>query len=418
VPPAWKLNPAQVLALACLGVALGAWLKRKLPLLDRLDIPVPVVGGMLYALLTLALHGRVVNLEVDTTLRDLLMIAFMTTIGLNARLELIRKGGAGVVTLLVISTIGAALQNVLGIALATALHVDPRLGILTGSVALAGGPATAAAFGGTFEKLGVQGATTVALAAATFGIAVAGLIGAYIGASLIGRKRAVAYSAAPIVEPGVALSPPSTTISNTAPSTTPTTTPNTTASAAQSSNLLTTVLVVGVCIGLGNVLSTAIERLGVILPAYIGAMIVGAILRNLDDRFSFARIAQHDIDTLGRIALYLFIAMALLTLRLWEIARLALPMLVILAAQVAFCWLMCVTICYRGMGRNYEAAVTTAGFCGFMLGITANAVACMEELVEKYGPAPQAFLVVPIVGAFLIDFTNSFIITGMMNAMR
>jgi len=410
VPPAWKLNPAQVLALACLGVALGAWLKRKLPLLDRLDIPVPVVGGMLYALLTLALHGRVVNLEVDTTLRDLLMIAFMTTIGLNARLALIRKGGALVIKLLVIATIGAALQNVLGIALATALRVDPRLGILTGSVALTGGPATAAAFGATFEKQGVQGALTVALAAATFGIAVAGLIGAYIGASLIGRKRAAAHAAAPIVEIKA-----TSTANSTTPSTTPSTEP---ASAAQSSNPLTAVLAIGVCVGLGNVLSTAIERLGVILPAYIGAMIVGAILRNLDDRFRFARIAQPDIDTLGRIALYLFIAMALLTLRLWEIAHLALPMLVILAAQVALCWLMCVTICYRGMGRNYEAAVTTAGFCGFMLGITANAVACMEELVEKYGPAPQAFLVVPIVGAFLIDFTNSFLITAMMNVMR
>jgi glutamate:Na+ symporter, ESS family len=395
VPPTWKLNPAQVLALACLGVALGAWLKRRLPLLDRLNIPVPVVGGMLYALLTMALHGRVVNLEVDTTLRDLLMIAFMTTIGLNARLELIRKGGAGVIKLLAIATIGAALQNVLGIALATALHVDARLGILTGSVALTGGPATAAAFGGTFEKLGVQGATTVALAAATFGIAVAGLIGAYIGASLIGRKRIAVHVAAASVEPRATSATTSTT-----------------------ANLLTAVLAIGFCIGLGNLLSTAIERLGVILPAYIGAMIAGAVLRNLDDRFGFARIAQPDIDTLGRIALYLFITMALLTLRLWEIAHLALPMLVILGAQVAFCWLMCVTICYRGMGRNYEAAVTTAGFCGFMLGITANAVACMEELVEKYGPAPQAFLVVPIVGAFLIDFTNSFIITAMMNVMR
>jgi ESS family glutamate:Na+ symporter len=390
VPPVWKLNPAQVLALASLGVALGFWLKRRLPLLDRLDIPVPIVGGTVYALLTLALHGRVVNLEVDTTLRDLLMIAFMTTIGLNARLELIRKGGVGAIKLLAIATVGAMLQNVLGILLAKALHVDPRLGILTGSVALTGGPATAAAFGGTFEKLGVQGATTVALAAATFGIAVAGLIGAYIGASLIGRKRSVLKPVAPIP----------------------------TESAAQSSNLLTAVLVVGVCVGLGNLLSLGIERMGVILPAYIGAMIIGAIVRNLDDRFRFASVAQADIDTLSRIALYLFITMALLTLRLWEIAHLALPMLVILGAQVVFCWLMCVTICYRGMGRDYEAAVTTAGFCGFMLGITANAVACMEELVEKYGPAPQAFLVVPIVGAFLIDFTNSFIITAMMNAMR
>jgi glutamate:Na+ symporter, ESS family len=388
VPPVWKLNSAQILALACLGVALGAWLKRKQPLLDRLDIPVPVAGGMAFALAALALHGRVVNFDADTSLQTLLMIAFMTTIGLNARLELIRRGGVGVIKLLAIATLGAFLQNMLGMGLAKALGVDPRLGILTGSVALAGGPATAAAFGGTFERLGVRGGTSVALASATFGIAVAGLIGAYIGASLARRRKIphVEHSA------GAQLN-----------------------LREEPSDLLTAVLAIGVCVGLGNLLSLAIERMGVILPAYIGAMMVAAVVRNLDDRFGFARIAQADIDTLGRISLYLFITMALINLRLWEIAHLALPMLALLAAQVAFCWLMCVTICYRGMGSDYEAAVTSAGFCGFMLGITANAVACMEELVEKFGPAPQAFLVVPIVGAFLIDFTNSIIITAMAN---
>jgi glutamate:Na+ symporter, ESS family len=388
VPPVWKLNSAQILALACLGVALGAWLKRKLPVLDRLDIPVPIAGGMAFALATLALHGRIVNFEADTSLQTLLMIAFMTTIGLNARLELIRRGGVGVIKLLAIASVGAFLQNVLGMGLAKALGVDPRLGILTGSVALTGGPATAAAFGSTFERLGVEGASSVALASATFGIAVAGLIGAYIGASLARRRKIQHGKYAPAVAPAVE---------------------------TEASNLLTAALAIGVCVGLGNLLSLAIERTGVILPAYIGAMMVAAVVRNLDDRFRFARIAQADIDTLGRIALYLFITMALINLRLWEIAHLALPMLALLAAQVAFCWLMCVTICYRGMGADYEAAVTSAGFCGFMLGITANAVACMEELVEKFGPAPQSFLVVPIVGAFLIDFANSIIITAMEN---
>jgi ESS family glutamate:Na+ symporter len=391
VPPVWKLNSPQILALACLGAALGMWLKRKLPLLDRLEIPAPVIGGTVFALAALALHGRVMNFDADTTLQTLLMIAFMTTIGLNARVELIRRGGIGVMKLLAIATLGALLQNVLGIGLAKALGVDLRLGILTGSVALAGGPATAAAFGGTFERLGVVGATSVALASATFGIAVAGLIGAYIGTRLARRKRLDASEPAVTVAHSVASGP---------------------------SNLLTAVLVIGVCVGLGNLLSLAIERTGILLPAYIGAMIIAAVVRNLDDRFGFARVAQGDIDQLGRIALYLFITMALINLRLWEIAHLALPMLAMLAAQVAFCWLMCVTLCYRGMGANYEGAVTTAGFCGFMLGITANAVACMEEMVEKYGPAPQSFLVVPIVGAFLIDFTNSIIITGMANWLR
>ncbi|MGO9261040.1 MAG: sodium/glutamate symporter [Bryobacteraceae bacterium] len=397
--PTWKLNAAQVLGLACLGVWIGGWLKRRLPLLDRLNIPVSIAGGMVYALAALALHGRYLNLDADVALRDLLMIAFMTTIGLSARLQLIREGGAGVVKMLAIASFGAVLQNLLGMALARALGIDARLGILAGSVALCGGPATSLAFGGMFEKMGVAGATATAMASATFGIAVAGLIGGYIGGWLVrrhGLKSGAAEFAPPLVPTFV---PPG-------------------AAGGERPALLSTVLIMGVAMGLGNLLSVGLERLGLILPIYIGAMIVAAAIRNLDDRYGFARISQPDVDALGKVALYLFIVMALVTLRLWELAHLALPLIVILAAQVALCWLMCVTMCYRAMGRGYESAVMSAGFCGFMLGITANAVACMEELVEKYGPAPHAFLVVPVVGAFLVDFTNSLIITAMANLLR
>ncbi len=389
--PTWKLNAAQVLGLACLGVWIGGWLKRRVPLLDRLNIPVSIAGGMVYALAALALHGRYLNLDADVVLRDLLMIAFMTTIGLSARLELIRTGGAGVVRMLAIASFGAVLQNLLGMALARGLGIDARLGILAGSVALCGGPATALAFGGTFEKMGVAGATATAMASATFGIAVAGLIGGYIGGWLVRRHglKSTVDALPHAAEPG-----------------------------GEPSALLATVLVMGVAMGLGNLLSAGLERLGLVLPIYIGAMIVAALIRNLDDRYGFLRISQPDVDALGKVALYLFIVMALVTLRLWELARLALPLIVILTAQVALCWLMCVTLCYRAMGRGYEAAVMSAGFCGFMLGITANAVACMEELVENYGAAPEAFLVVPVVGAFLVDFTNSLIITAMANLLR
>jgi ESS family glutamate:Na+ symporter len=183
-------------------------------------------------------------------------------------------------------------------------------------------------------------------------------------------------------------------------------------------DVLGATLVLGIAMGAGSLISMGLERLGLILPVYIGGMTAAALIRNLDDRWHFVRLVQTEVDWLGRIALYLFIVMALLTLRLWELAHLALPILVILLAQVAFCWLMCVTLSWWSMGRDYESAVTAAGFCGFMLGVTANAIACMEELVEKYGPAPQAFLVVPIVGAFLIDFTNSLIITAMANWLR
>lgn len=388
--PVWKLNAAQVLGLACLGVWAGGRLKRMVPLLDRLNVPLPIAGGMVFALASLALHDRVVNLEVDTTLRDLLMVAFMTTIGFSARLQLVRAGGRGVIQLLGIATFGAVLQNLLGMGLAAAMGLDARLGILAGSVALAGGPATSVAFGGTFEKLGVRGATAVAMASATFGIAIAGLIGGYIGGRLI-RQHTLKGKGQ---------------------------TKREAEQKAVSTSLPGTVVIIGIAMGLGNVLSIQMERMGLILPAYIGAMIVAAVIRNVGDHFHWLDLAQNEIDLVGRIALYLFIVMALITLRLWELAHLALPLLAILGAQVALCWAMCVTIVYWGMGRDYEAAVTSAGFCGFMLGITANAVACMEELAEKFGAAPQSFLVVPVVGAFLIDFTNSMIITALANLTR
>jgi ESS family glutamate:Na+ symporter len=387
--PVWKLNAAHVLGLACLGVVMGGWLKRRLPVLDRLNIPTPIAGGMVYAILAMLLRDRVVNFDADVVLRDLLMVAFMTTVGLSARLQLIREGGLGVIWLLAIASFGAVLQNLLGMGLAMALGVDARLGILTGAVALAGGPATALAWGPTFEKMGVAGATTAAFAAATFGIAVAGLIAGYIGGRLI-RRHGLKSSGA---------GTPETAGQPTGP--------------AQFGPK--TIIVMGIAMGLGSVLSDQIQRHRIILPSYIGAMVVAAVIRNLDDRYGFARIAQAEVTAIGRIVLYLFIVMALITLRLWELVHLALPMIVILLAQVALCWLMSVALCYRLMGRNHEAAVTAAGFCGFMLGITSNAIASMEELVEKYGPAPQAFLVVPVVGAFLIDFTNSAIITAMAN---
>ena len=388
--PAIKLNAVQVLGVAALGVVLGGWLKRRIPLLDRLNIPVSIAGGMIYAVIALICRDRLFNLDTDVSLRDLLQVAFMTTIGLGARLELVRRGGARLLWFLGAASLGAVLQNLLGIALAKGLGVDPRLGVLSGSVALTGGPATALAFGSTFEKMGVAGATTAAIASATFGIAIAGLIGGYVGGWLIRRHRLKAPEAVPVAD-GIA---------------------------EQTGSLMTVVLAIAISMGLGSVLSAAIQSRGVILPAYIGSMIVAAVIRNLDDRLRFARLAQPEIDIAGRIALYLFIVMALITLRLWELAHLAVPLIVMLTVQVVFCCAMSVTLSFWVLGRNYEAAVGSAGFCGFMLGITANAVACMEELVEKFGRAPQAFLIVPIVGAFLIDFTNSLIITAFANWLR
>jgi glutamate:Na+ symporter, ESS family len=385
--PVLKVNAAEVFGLGCLGVAMGLWLKRRLPILDRLNIPAPIAGGMVYALVTMALRDRVANFEFDGGLRDLAQMAFMTTVGLAASARLIREGGVGAAKLLAISVVGAVLQNALGMGIAKLLGVDPRLGILAGAVSLAGGPATSLAFGPMFEKLGVAGATTAAFASATFGICVAGLISARIGAQIIRRRALKPAEASPVEKRGL--------------------TPQV------SSDLLRTIVILGICMGAGAVVSGAIERTGIILPGYIGAMIVAAVVRN-----SGVRIPEVDLLTVGKVSLYLFIVMALLTLKLWELVHLALPILIILIAQVALVWGMCLTLSYWVMGRDYEAAVTTAGFCGYMLGTTSNAVASMEELVEKFGAAPRSFLVVPIVGAFLIDFTDSIIITASANLWR
>jgi ESS family glutamate:Na+ symporter len=186
----------------------------------------------------------------------------------------------------------------------------------------------------------------------------------------------------------------------------------------ETGRLLPAVAVMGVAMGLGSLLSGAIERAGIVLPSYIGAMIAAAAIRNLDDRFRFLNIAGGTVRELGNISLYLFIVMALLNLRLWDLASLALPLIAVLAAQVALCWLLCELLAFRLMGRDYESAVMAAGYCGFMLGTTANSMASMDELTREFCPAPRALMVVPLVGAFLIDFTNALVITAMANWVR
>jgi len=389
----WKLNTVQALALACLGAALGVWLRRRIRLLDRLEIPAPVAGGLVFAIAALVLRDRWLNVEVDSMLRDLLQVAFFTTIGMNAGARLVRQGGPAVLWLWGVASVGALLQNLLGIGVARAFGLNPLLGIVAGAVSLAGGPATALAFGPTFEKMGAAGATTLGVAAATFGITVSGLCAGFVGGWLIRRYRLRPSPAGPQrpVASGGDVSSPS---------------------------LFRAVILIGVSMGAGTLVGGAFERLGWILPAYIGSMLVAAALRQVDDRFGVFGIPDRAVAAVGATALQIFIVMALVALKLWELVHLAVPMLVLLAAQVVLTLALCATLAWRAMGRNYEAAVMAGGFCGFMLGITANAVASMAVLEEKYGAAPRAFIVVPLVGAFLIDFSNALIITVMANLVR
>jgi ESS family glutamate:Na+ symporter len=398
------------------GVVLfaGFGIRRLLPWLARYNVPAPVVGGLLVAFAILIARSRGVELATfDTRLQLPMMIAFFTTVGFGASLSLLRVGGPQVIIFFLLSTLLAVLQNVIGVVVAMPLGMHPLFGVLNGSVTLTGGPATGLAFAPQFEQAGVSGAATVAVAAAMVGIVSGGLIGGPIGTLLIERYRLRQARrggrpdgppmATHIVEEQLheaarpASAPPGED--------------------KESYALLKALVVILVAMWLGSWVSARFTTLGVTLPAYIGAMLVAAAIRNLDDVTGLVGLSQSVIDDIGSVALSLFLVLALMTLQLWQLAAVALPMLIILAAQVLLVALACWPM-FRLMGADYDAAVMSGGLCGFMLGTTANAMASMETIVDRYGPAPRAYLVVPMVGAFFIDFTNALLITACLNLWR
>jgi ESS family glutamate:Na+ symporter len=410
------LDLVQTLAFGGVALFVGYGLRRVFRPLARYNIPAPVVGGLLVALaITLARSRDLTLIQFDTTLQPPLMIAFFASIGFGASVSLLRVGGPLVVIFFVISTVAAVAQNLLGVVCAHLVGQPRLLGVLAGSVTLTGGPATGLAFAREFEAAGVPAARTVAVAAAMVGIVCGGILGGPIGTWLIDRRRLASIRRQPAVPPVTAQEVvehhmPEPTLATPA------------GEDRESYAILKALVVLLVAMWIGGVfsgwLNAALDRYDMALPEYIGAMLVAAVVRNLDDVLGWIGISQSIIDDLGNVALSLFLVLALMTLRLWEIINLALPLAVILAFQVLLIAALSLGVIFRLMGRDYDAAVTSSGFCGFMLGTTANAMANMEALVQRYGPAPRAFLVVPIVGAFFIDFTNSLIITAFLNVLR
>jgi ESS family glutamate:Na+ symporter len=308
----------------------------------------------------------------------------------------------------VLSTLMAVLQNVIGVAASYALGQHPLMGVLAGSVTLTGGPATGLAFAPQFEAAGVPAAATLAVAAAMAGIVSGGLIGGPVATRLVARLRRDVNAVHPHGAHGIAAAVVEDRLDRE-----PAAAPE--GEDVESYALLKALVLILTAMWIGSWFSAQFVALGVTLPAYIGAMLVAAAIRNLDDAVGLIRLSQRTIDDLGGTALSLFLVMALMTLRLWDLVGVALPLAIMLVLQVAAIALIAATIVHRVMGRDYEAAVMAGGFCGFMLGTTANAMANMEALVERYGPAPKAFLVVPMVGAFFVDFTNAIIITFCLN---
>ncbi len=406
MPTTVSLDMMQTVALAALVLFAGYGIRRKVGVLDRFNIPAPVVGGFVFAAVALALRQTgVLAFEFDTRLQSPLMIAFFTAIGLGASLGLLKIGGKQVLIFWGLASLLAVLQNAVGVGLANLLGVNPLLGLLTGSITMTGGHGTGAAFGKLMEEqYHFPGAVTLAMAAATFGLVSGGLLGGPVGTKLMSRFG--------LRSAGGAVAPAAAGIEHAALDEEIDTEPAGKAPTAYL--LLQTLTIILACMWAGGLLSAWLGRF-ITLPGYIGAMLVAAVLRNVADATGKLRIESRVVDDLGTIALSLFLTMALMSLRLWELLDLAAPMLVILVFQVAMMGAFAYWITFRVMGRDYDAAVMAGGHCGFGLGATPNAVANMESLVQRFGSAPRAFLVVPMVGAFFIDFTNALIITTYIN---
>jgi glutamate:Na+ symporter, ESS family len=417
------------LVLALPVLLAGERLVRHIKLLSRFNIPAPVIGGLLvsFAVLVGNLTGLwpatlkttvtaqwwtwLVTIEpewVTAPAKDVhlpFLVAFFTCIGLNASWLLVKRGSVQVLIFLLLGGTLAVIQNIIGLTMAKLMGAPPLLGLLCGSATMSGGHGTALGFAAEFQKAGLEAAPVIGVAAATFGLVAGGLLGGPVGGGLI--RRAHLKPSAPLTThlPG-AQTDRSGII------------PDLKALATGGLTVLYHLLLLLLCIKIGAWISFFIQKTGITFPVYIGAMLVGVALRNTLDLAGFRAIKSESVDILASVSLGFFLTVAMMSLNLIELAGTALPMLVILITQVsivaAFAWF----ITYNLMGRDFDAAVIAGGHCGFGLGATPNAVANMKALVESFGPAPRAFLVVPLVGGFLIDLVNATNITIFLNLTK
>ena len=394
-----NFSAIETLTIASLLLMLGYRVRGWVRVLDRLNIPAPVIGGFLMALLAVVLkRWNLGAVKFDLVTEQPLEIAFFTSIGFGAGLGVLRRGGPKILWLFAISAIVAVLQSLLGMAVARGFSLPPLYGVLTGTVTLSGGPATALAFSPLFERAGVHNAAGIGIATAMAGIVIAGMFGAPLATWLIKRDRlneSASRAPAAIVEIA-AVEDTSDPVFGV---------------------LLAIALVLAAMWG-GTKLSDAIQSTGVTLPSYVGAMIVAAVLRNGCDALGWFKLPLAAIEIIGTVTLSLFLTMAMMSIDLLSLADLALPFFINLVVQTVVLALLILWPIYGLLGRDYEAAATSGGFFGFMMGTTANAMAILRALVEKYAPAPQSFLAVPMVGTFLIDFANALIITAFLNLLR
>ena len=390
-----NLDMYQTVAVAVLALFIGVMLKERIKFLTTFCIPAPVVGGMVFAVIFCILYAvGIIEINFDETLRNVCMVMFFTSVGFQANMKVLKSGGKGTFIFLALLLLLIILQNTLAVGLSKAIGISPLIGMCTGSIPMIGGHGTAGAFGPLLEDMNVEGATTLATAAATFGLVTGSLMGGPLANSLIKKKNLTATAVyeddSILVEEEIK-------------------------HRREVSMYAPAVYQLTLAMGIGTVISFILSKTGMTFPVYIGSMIVAAVMRNISEYTDKFRIHMGEINDLGSICLSLFLGVAMITLKLWQLASLALPLFILLAGQTVLMFVFARFIVFKLMGSDYDAAVLAAGTCGFGMGATPNAMANMQAVTEKYLPSVKAFLIVPIVGSMFADFLNSLTITFFIN---
>lgn len=391
------LDMYQTVAVAVVVLMIGNFLKKKISFLQKFCIPSPVIGGLLFAIFTLILYATgIAVIDFDDTLKEVCMVLFFTSVGFQANLKVLKSGGKALIVFLVLVVALIIGQNFASIGLANVLGLDSLTGMTTGSIPMIGGHGTAGAFGPVLEDFGVSGATTVCTAAATFGLIAGSLMGGPIGNRLIKKHNLLdtikTEDDSFLVEEEEKHE-------------------------RHFSMYAPAVFQLIIAVGIGTIVSELLSLTGMTFPIYIGAMIVAAIMRNIGEYIGKITIHMGEINDLGGICLSLFLGIAMITLKLWQLADLALPLVILLAGQTVLMFLFAYFVVYNIMGRDYDAAVIAAGTCGFGMGATPNAMANMQAICDKYAPSVKAYLIIPIVGSLFADFLNSLTITFFINLL-
>ena len=403
------VDPYYTLIVATLVLLVGRLMVDRIKFLQDFNIPEPVAGGLLAAVIIYILHVSTgVSFAFDKGLQDSFMLIFFSSIGLSADFSRLKAGGVGLVLFLLVVSAFIVVQNVVGVGLAGALGLDPIIGLVTGSITLTGGHGTAGAWGKVLEEQHhIVGATDLGMASATFGLVLGGLIGGPVARKLVNKmgmkpsaKAAQAHDTADSAIDDVFEHAHQRRLI--------------TANAA-----VETMALFAACLAFSALMTTPEVKSFLpswfTLPQFVWALLFGVLLRNFLTSAFKVNMFDRAIDVFGNASLSIFLGIALLNLKLWQLLDLALPMLIILAVQTAIMALYAYFATYRFMGKDYDAAVLAAGHCGFGLGATPTAVANMQSVIERFGPSHKAFLIVPMVGAFFIDFVNAFILTGFVN---